>query len=160
QQQRMVALTLVTVELLVFVTSRSFQIVWLVQHCASYFPKSCSTRRLYSVSAGSISWCAGHIAGARAVLFYNQRIRSQAVEDALLKFSELLMKEGAPESQFPRLWLKSVDEFYKDAPVSEQEEVKNFVTPCYNSLCEKKTHSSCPPRVGPPNDAPTVLSPM
>src|SRR5262249_35815756 len=61
QQQRMVGLTLVTVELLVFKTSRGFQIVWLAQHCASYFPKSCSTRRLYTVSARSISWCAGHI---------------------------------------------------------------------------------------------------
>src|SRR5262249_16182444 len=45
-------------------TSRGFQIVWLAQHCASYFPKSCSTRRLYTVSARSISWCAGHIAAA------------------------------------------------------------------------------------------------
>src|SRR5215831_9892950 len=61
QQQRMVALPLVTIEFLVFVTSRSFQEVWLAQHCASFFRQSCSTRRLYSVSARSISWCAGHI---------------------------------------------------------------------------------------------------
>src|SRR4030095_12010462 len=40
QQQRMVALPLVTIEFLVFVTSRSFQEVWLAQHCASFFRKS------------------------------------------------------------------------------------------------------------------------
>src|SRR5262249_28393073 len=61
EQQRMVALPLMSIEFLVFVPSRSFQEVWLAQHCASFFRKRCSTRRLYSVSAGSISWCAGHI---------------------------------------------------------------------------------------------------
>src|SRR5262249_21988540 len=40
QQQRMVALPLVTIEFLVFVTSRSFQEVWLAQHCASFFRQS------------------------------------------------------------------------------------------------------------------------
>src|SRR5262249_23216598 len=39
QQQRMVALPLVTIEFLVFVTSRSFQEVWLAQHCASFSGK-------------------------------------------------------------------------------------------------------------------------
>src|SRR5262245_5946390 len=61
EQQRMVALPLMSIEFLDFVPSRSFQEVWLAQHCASFFRKRCSTRRLYSVSAGSISWCAGHI---------------------------------------------------------------------------------------------------
>src|SRR5262249_846810 len=66
EQQRMVALPLMSIEFLVFVPSRSFQEVWLAQHCASFFRKRCSTRRLYSVSAGSISWCAGHIVSHQA----------------------------------------------------------------------------------------------
>src|SRR5262249_53340307 len=61
QQQCVIALPLVTIEFLVFVTSRSFQEVLLAQHCASFFQKMCSTRQLYSVSICSTSWCAGHI---------------------------------------------------------------------------------------------------
>jgi peptidoglycan hydrolase-like protein with peptidoglycan-binding domain len=67
------------------------------------------------------------LSGARSVLFYNRRIRPQVVEDVLLKFSELLMKEGAPESQFPQLWIKSFEEVYKAAPASEREQVNKLL---------------------------------
>src|SRR5918996_1433363 len=50
QQQRMIALPFVTVEFLVFKTSRSFQEVWLAQHCASFFRKGVS-RGDYILSA-------------------------------------------------------------------------------------------------------------
>jgi hypothetical protein len=46
----MVALPLVTIEFLVFVTSRSFQEVWLAQHCASFFRKK---RDNYIMSAAA-----------------------------------------------------------------------------------------------------------
>ena len=39
QQQCMVTLPLVTIKFLIFVTSRSFQEVWLAQHYASFFRK-------------------------------------------------------------------------------------------------------------------------
>ena len=55
QQQRMVALPLVTIEFLVFVTSCNLKEIWFPQHCASFNPERCSTRQLYSVSIGSIN---------------------------------------------------------------------------------------------------------
>ncbi len=47
--------------------------------------------------------------GAKAVIFYNQEINAQAVQDVLLKFSELL-KGGVPNGSYHDLWRKSVDE--------------------------------------------------
>src|SRR5262249_49312700 len=84
EQQRMVALPLMSIEFLVFVPSRSFQEVWLAQHCASFFRKRCSTRRLYSVSAGSISWCAGHIGVNNDPASLDARLDLQAASHRLV----------------------------------------------------------------------------
>jgi hypothetical protein len=53
------------------------------------------------------------ISGARAVLFYDREINSQAVEDVLLNFSQLLMSQGVPNSDFRRLWQRSIDAVVK-----------------------------------------------
>jgi hypothetical protein len=66
--------------------------------------------------------------GARAILFYDQRIHPDAVESVLLKFSELLIKEGVPDSKFQQLWRKSVEEVLKNCtpPRCNREDVEKL----------------------------------
>jgi hypothetical protein len=65
--------------------------------------------------------------GARAVLFYNQRVHPQAVEETLLKFSELLMKKGVPDGNFQQLWRESVEDLLNTkGGTSMPEEVKKL----------------------------------
>lgn len=63
---------------------------------------------------------------ARAVIFYNQEINAQAVQDVLLKFAELLSKEGVPNGNYHELWRKSVDEVEKTALPSIRDEVRKL----------------------------------
>jgi hypothetical protein len=66
--------------------------------------------------------------GARAILFYDQRIHPDAVESVLLKFSELLIKEGVPDSKFQQLWRRSVEEVLKNCtpPRCNREDVEKL----------------------------------
>lgn len=64
--------------------------------------------------------------GAKAVIFYNQEIKAQVVQDVILKFSELLMKEGAPNGNYQELWQRSVDEVERTATPNERNEVKKL----------------------------------
>jgi len=62
--------------------------------------------------------------GARAVIFYNQEITAQAVQDVLLKFAEVLKREGAPDgNNYHELWRLSVDEVMKTATPNEKVEL-------------------------------------
>jgi hypothetical protein len=60
---------------------------------------------------------------ARAIIFYNQEINAQAVQDVLLKFAELLSCECAPDSNYQELWRKSVDKVEKTALPNLRDEV-------------------------------------
>src|SRR5262245_56500307 len=61
QQQRVIALALVTIEFFVFVLSQGFLIVLWAQHPHSSLWNRIVRRRLYSFTSNSTSWRAGHI---------------------------------------------------------------------------------------------------
>jgi len=63
------------------------------------------------------------------VIFYNQEINAQAVQDVLLKFSELLVDKGAPNSNYHDLWRKSVDEIINAKPdlVEEVNKLRSII---------------------------------
>jgi hypothetical protein len=48
--------------------------------------------------------------GARAVLFYNQKVHPDAVQQVLLTFAERIAQDGVTDSDFQRLWRESVRE--------------------------------------------------
>jgi hypothetical protein len=64
--------------------------------------------------------------GARAVIFYNQEIKAQAVQHVILKFSELMMDEGTPKGNYQELWRRSVDAVEREATSNERNEVKKL----------------------------------
>ncbi|MDQ3748535.1 MAG: hypothetical protein M3367_05875 [Acidobacteriota bacterium] len=74
--------------------------------------------------------------GARAVIFYNQEIIGQAVQDVLLKFAELLSCECAPDGNYQELWKKSVDEVGEEAKKKESIIYQNEVKKLRNILIQ------------------------
>ncbi|HEX8175554.1 MAG TPA: peptidoglycan-binding domain-containing protein [Pyrinomonadaceae bacterium] len=64
--------------------------------------------------------------GARAVIFYNQEIKAQAVQDVILKFTELLMNEGAPNGNYHELWQRSVSEVERTATPNQRNEIRKL----------------------------------
>lgn len=74
--------------------------------------------------------------GARAVIFYNQEIIGQAVQDVLLKFAELLNCECAPDGNYQELWRKSVDEVEEEAKKKESIIYQNEIKKLRNFLIQ------------------------
>jgi hypothetical protein len=64
--------------------------------------------------------------GARAVISHEPDINAQAVQDVLVKFAELMSKEGAPNGNYQDLWLKSVDEVERSADPALREDVRKL----------------------------------
>lgn len=63
--------------------------------------------------------------GARAVIFYNQEIKAQAVQDVILKFTQLL-EEGVPNGNYHQLWRRAVDAVLEDATSSERNDIRKL----------------------------------
>lgn len=64
--------------------------------------------------------------GARGVISYNQPIKAQAVQDVILKFTESLVKFGAPNANYQQLWRRAVDAVVDEATPNERNEVRKL----------------------------------